>query len=143
MTLLPRQKVIVPFDFSDESIHAVKVAEELAGDEQEIHVIHVVPDLDAATYPGVIGSPFDDERRTREAKQKMVEVLCDVATDAVSLEVRVGDPGHAIVDFAQQIGAGLIVIPSHGRSGISRVLIGSVAERVTRHVHCPVLVLRP
>ena len=134
--------IVVPFDFSEVSINAVKVAEQMAGDEQEIHVIHVVPDLHVTTYPGLIGSPVDDNLRKSEAKQKMVEALCDVASDAISREVEVGDPGHAIVDFAEQIDANLIVMPSHGRSGIARVLLGSVAERVSRHAHCPVLILR-
>ena len=72
----------------------------------------------------------------------MIDALCEVATDAVCLEVRDGDPGKEIAAFAEQIGAGVIIIPSHGRSGISRVLMGSVAERVTRLAHCAVLVLR-
>ena len=42
----------MPFDFSDESLNAVRIAKELAVDEKQIHVIHVVPDLDARTYPG-------------------------------------------------------------------------------------------
>jgi nucleotide-binding universal stress UspA family protein len=142
MNWFKHRAIVVPFDFSDESTQAVKVAEELADDEQEIHVIHVVPDLNAMTYPGYLGSAYDDDLRKSEAKEKMVESLCDFASDAISLEARVGDPGHEIVEFAKRIDAGLIVIPSHGRSGVSRVLMGSVAERVTRHVHCPVLILR-
>jgi nucleotide-binding universal stress UspA family protein len=53
-----------------------------------------------------------------------------------------GEPAHGIADYAQDKKAELIVIPSHGRTGITRLLIGSVAERVVRLAHCPVLVLR-
>ena len=53
-----------------------------------------------------------------------------------------GDPGHQIAEFAKEAGAGLIVMPSHGRTGLTHLLIGSVAERVVRFAHCPVLVLR-
>jgi nucleotide-binding universal stress UspA family protein len=56
--------------------------------------------------------------------------------------VRIGDPGHEIADCAAEIGADLVVISSHGRKGVKRLLIGSVAERVVRLSHCPVLVLR-
>ncbi|HCK41739.1 MAG TPA: hypothetical protein DHW22_08920 [Planctomycetaceae bacterium] len=51
---------------------------------------------------------------------------------------RGGDPGHNITDYAKEIGAGLIVMPSHGRTRLKRMLIGSVAERVVRLAHCPV-----
>ena len=132
----------MPFDFSKESVEAVKLAETMVDDEPQIHVVHVIPDLHASTYPGLIDSPFDDDVRKREAKAKMVEELCDVATDAISLEVRVGDPGSTIVKFAGEVEAELIVMPSHGRSGISRMLLGSVAERVLRLAECPVLIVR-
>ena len=58
------------------------------------------------------------------------------------VDVEFGDPGNQIVDFAERISAELIVIPSHGRTGIERLLLGSVAERVARLAPCPVLVLR-
>ncbi|MCP6770051.1 universal stress protein, partial [Klebsiella pneumoniae] len=53
-----------------------------------------------------------------------------------------GEPAHGIANYAQEKGIELIVIPSHGRTGITRLLIGSVAERVVRLAHCPVMVLR-
>ena len=54
----------------------------------------------------------------------------------------IGDAGSEIVSYADRVSAELIVIPSHGRSGIKHLLMGSVAERVVRHAHCPVLVLK-
>ena len=54
----------------------------------------------------------------------------------------IGDPGSEITKLAKEVGAHLIIMPSHGRTGISRLLLGSVAERVLRLSHCPVLVLR-
>ena len=50
--------------------------------------------------------------------------------------------GHEITTFAEENGAGLIVMPSHGRTGLAHIFIGSTAERVVRFSHCPVLVLR-
>ena len=54
----------------------------------------------------------------------------------------IGTPGLEILDYAQEKKVELIVIPSHGHTGIGRFLLGSVAERVVRYSHCPVLVLR-
>jgi nucleotide-binding universal stress UspA family protein len=54
----------------------------------------------------------------------------------------IGDPGLTCVERAKTIGVDLIVIPSHGRSGISRLVLGSVAERVVRFSHVPVLVIK-
>ena len=53
-----------------------------------------------------------------------------------------GDPGSEIVRYAAEVDAGLIVISSHGHSGLKRFFLGSVAERVTRMASCPVLVVR-
>ncbi len=56
--------------------------------------------------------------------------------------IRFGDPGHEIARYAEQISAGLIVVSSHGTSGLERLLIGSVADRVVRLARCAVLVLK-
>ena len=60
----------------------------------------------------------------------------------VQIDILFGDPGYRIAEHAQRLGAELIVTPSHGRTGLERILLGSVAERVIRLSHCPVLVLR-
>ena len=60
----------------------------------------------------------------------------------VQVNVAFGDPGDEITKHAETVHADLIVMPSHGRTGLKRLLIGSVAERVVRLAQCPVLVLR-
>jgi nucleotide-binding universal stress UspA family protein len=60
----------------------------------------------------------------------------------IHVTVAIGDAGHEIVALAEKVHADLLVMPSHGRTGLKRLLIGSVAERVVRLAHCPVLVLR-
>ena len=62
--------------------------------------------------------------------------------DIVKAHVLTGDPGTTITDYANEHAADLIVIPSHGYHGMKRLVLGSVAERVIRHAHCSVLVLR-
>lgn len=60
----------------------------------------------------------------------------------VELTSCVGDPGTEIVDYAKRMGADLIVMSSHGRTGLKRILLGSVAERVARTAECPVMIVR-
>jgi nucleotide-binding universal stress UspA family protein len=135
------KSVIVPVDFSDESLAAVDTGLKLAGTEGEVHVVHVLPSVDPAE-PGVVWNTVDNATRSMHAEQALRERLADPRYAEVKFSTRFGDPGHEIAAFAQEIEAGIIVIPSHGRTGLSRLLIGSVAERVVRLAHCPVLVLK-
>ncbi|MBI3464864.1 MAG: universal stress protein [Planctomycetes bacterium] len=141
MAWLPKQVVVVPVDFSEESFAAIDTALELVADASHVHVIHVLPALEAME-PGVIWNSIDDNSRRRHAEQALRERLTDAKYAQLNLHIAFGDPGHGVADFAQQKHAELIVLPSHGRRGISRLLIGSTAERVVRMAHCPVLVLR-
>ena len=135
------QKIVVPIDFSDESIKALDYALQLADDPSQVLVIHVVPDVtDYAA--GLLLSSITDESRISHARLALRERLTGPTYEAVELDARVGDAGTEITAFAEDRGADLIVIPSHGRKGISRWLIGSVAERVVRSAHCPVLILK-
>jgi nucleotide-binding universal stress UspA family protein len=141
MAWLPKQTVVVPVDFSDESFAALDTALELVTDASHLHVIHVLPALEPAE-PGVIWNSIDDNSRRRHAEQALRERLSDAKFQRLNLHIAFGDPGHEVAGFAEKLKAELIVLPSHGRRGISRWLIGSTAERVVRMAHCPVLVLR-
>ncbi|MFT5523808.1 MAG: nucleotide-binding universal stress UspA family protein [Pirellulaceae bacterium] len=135
------KNVVVPVDFSDESLIAVKTAIEIAGDPTRVQAIHVLPELHPAA-PGVIWQTINDADRKEHAMTALRSQLEDRKCDGVSLHIEFGDPGYRIAKHAENIGADLIVIPSHGRSGIARLLLGSVAERVIRLAHCQILVLR-
>jgi nucleotide-binding universal stress UspA family protein len=76
------------------------------------------------------------------AQRHLAEFLARLGLSAAQGVVRLGDPGLDITEYADEIQSDLIVIPSHGYHGVKRFLLGSVAERVIRHAHCPVLVLR-
>ncbi len=142
MPWLPKQSVVVPVDFSDEAFAALEMARDnMVATAEAIHVIYVLPPL-IPEEPGVIWAMVDDQVRSEHAEKAMRERLKDAKYAGVSIEIRIGDPSKAIAAFAQDKHAELVVIPSHGRTGISRLLIGSVAERVVRLAHCPVLVLR-
>jgi nucleotide-binding universal stress UspA family protein len=139
MSWLPRHRVVVPYDFSEEAFEAIRLGHQLVDDPAHLHVAHVLPEL-TATEPGVIWATIDNASRMQHAQEALEEKLADYPE--VQLNVGFGDPGRVITDLAGEIEADLIVIPSHGRTGMKRLLLGSVAERVVRLAHCPVLVLR-
>ena len=141
MSCIQTLSVVVPFDFSDESFGAIGVALKLVERPSDVHVIHVLPFLSAAD-PGVIWDTIDDESRTKHLKEAMTKRFAAPEFDGIQLQVAFGDPGTEITDFAESMGAELVVIPSHGRTGLTRLLMGSVVERVVRLAHCPVLALR-
>lgn len=141
MNWLPRRTVVVPIDFSDQSFAALETAREMSQEPTSLHVIHVLPILEAAD-PGVIWQTIDDASRSQHAKDALLEELEKREWHGMNVEVLIGDPGHAIADYAEQLDAGLVVVASHGKGALKHLLLGSVAERVVRLVHCPVLVLK-
>ena len=141
MKWLPRKTVVVPIDFSDDSFASLETAREMADDTSAIHVVHVLPILEAAD-PGVIWQTIDDRSRARHAAEAIESELKTRAWHDMHIEVLFGDPGHEIAAYAESLDAGLVVIASHGQGRLKHILLGSVAERVVRLVHCPVLVLK-
>jgi len=141
MAWLPKKSVVVPVDFSDESIAAVDQALEMVDEPAHLHVIHVLPILSPGE-PGLVWDTLSDQARCSHAEDGLRERFADAKYKGLNVHTTVGDPGHEIADYAERQKAELVVLPSHGRTGISRILIGSVAERVVRLCHCPVLVLR-
>ncbi|MEY4565052.1 MAG: hypothetical protein RLY14_22 [Planctomycetota bacterium] len=133
--------VLVPFDFSDHSHYSLKMAMQIVGQPSQVHVLHVLPFL-IPTEPGVVWATIDDAERIRHASDALRDELSGNEFKGIATEVRLGDPGQVIADRAVELGADLIVIPSHGRTGFSRFLLGSVAERVVRLASCPVLVTK-
>lgn len=141
MTKLPKKSVVVPVDFSEESFAAVDSALEFVDDPSHLHVIHVLRDVNAAELEH-IWDEVDKPQWETKARQALEKRLADEKYKGVKLEVVFGGPASTIVQYAQRVNAELIVMPSHGRSGVSRMLLGSVAERVTRLAPCAVLVLK-
>jgi len=142
MSWLPRQSVVVPIDFSEDSRTALAIAREMVEDLAMMHVIHILPVMEVSD-PGVIWDTIDDQSRREHAEDALrAELSQQGLDDRVRVIIRFGDPGHEIVAYADEIDAGLIALSSHGRAGLRHLLLGSVAERVVRLAHCPVLVLK-
>src|SRR5688572_2427495 len=141
MPWLPKRKVVAPVDFSDESFAAIDTALKLVASPKDVIVVHVLPAIEPTDLEA-IWMTIDAAAREEHTVQAINERLAKNKTTGVEVRILFGEPGHAIADFAAQEKAELVVLPSHGRTGITRVLIGSTAERVVRLCHCPVLVLR-
>jgi nucleotide-binding universal stress UspA family protein len=141
MSWFPKKCLVVPYDFSERSGQALDVAREMVADLTQIHVIHVLPPL-TVSEPGITWDVIDNEARVRDAERAFKEGFAASPFHKSDFHVAIGDPGTEVAAYAEGLKADLIVMPSHGRSGVARLLIGSVAERVVRLAHCPVLILR-
>ena len=141
MSWLVKRSVLVPIDFSELSYEAIAPAREYVKSETDLTLIHVLTALHPAD-PAAMWNTLDDEQRKQKVKDFLAKKLSQMGYKEVGIEVKLGDPSTEIVDFAKAIAADLIVLPSHGKKGISRFLLGSVAERVVRLSPCPVLVIK-
>lgn len=141
MPQLAYDLVVVPIDFSEASQNALAAAVELAGDSKKVHAVHVLPPLEAMS-PGVVWGDVSDDRRETAVREFAQKFLTEHGAEDATFVVRFGSAGHEITHYADEKNASLIVVSSHGFHGIKRMLLGSVAEAVIRHAHCPVLVMR-
>lgn len=143
MPVFHRKPVLVPVDYSEASVQAVRVAKSVAGADADVTIVYVAQDYDLTLHPLTwIGGPLPNYQEERLLHGLRTWARENYLGD-INLAVRKGDPGTQICEFAEKMGCQLIVVPSHGRHGLSRLLMGSVAERIIRHCHCSVLVLRP
>lgn len=133
--------VVVPWDFSDMSKSALAAALELVDNPDRIEVVHVTP-YPATMDPGVVWGAVTEDSIEENLRKSFRAFVQDEKLPELKFTTAFGDPGSRITEIASENDAGLIVISSHGRTGLSRMLLGSVAERVVRLAPCPVLVLR-
>ena len=141
MSWLKKKSVIIPLDFSEWSYSAIAIAREYVEAESSLKLIHVLAPLHPAD-PAAMWNTLNDEERKQKVREFLAQKLGEMGYREVQIEIKLGDPSTQIVDYAKEIEADLIVMPSHGHKGISRFLLGSVAERVVRLAHCPVLILK-
>lgn len=141
MSWLPKRIVVVPVDFSTASADALQTAMQLVAQPKDLHVLYVtLPPATMMSPEGWVAEVASS--RMQAAAQQLAKFLADHQASDVSQFIREGDPGLMIADYADEAHADLIVMPSHGYHGVTRVLLGSVTERVLRHAKCPILVLR-
>lgn len=143
------KRILVPTDFSDCALPAVRYAAELADKfAAELILLHVVPDAVLALPDAVMPTPAplaDLSAMTDAGKTGLTNLIKTEKLESrhPRPEVRIGSPAQEIVAAAKDLHADLVCIGTHGRGGIARVLLGSVAEMVVRQAPCPVLTVRP
>jgi nucleotide-binding universal stress UspA family protein len=139
------KQIMVPIDFSECSKKALPYALALAREHRaDLTLLYVVePAYGAGEYGGIDYAQIEASMREGGEKE-----LARMAAEEVRGQVKavtqvcVGNPARAIVETARDLPADLIVIATHGRTGLKHVLLGSVAEHVVQRAPCPVLVVR-
>ena len=137
----PYRRILAPVEF-DETAHAVldaamRIAAESGGTIFLMHVVPLVAPIGMLNYVDIYK---DQEKIARQKLESMVEhqrseLKCELMT-------RIGDPAHEILALERQMAADLIVLATHGRKGVRRMLLGSVADAVLRDATCPVLTVQ-
>lgn len=158
MSIFPT-RILLATDGSEDAAHATEAAVELSKKtDSELHVVYVGNDAYSApmVYPEAtdpvwvgqedpvlieeLGRQFEQvARQTLDAEVEQVRAVGGTVAQA---HLRMGTPAAEIVDLAEELSVGLVVMGSRGLGGIRRALTGSVSDSVVRHAHCPVLVVR-
>lgn len=138
----PFKSILSPVQFDDNSIAALKAAKELALTyDATVYVLYVVPII---LVPGEGYIVYSLEEQEMNAKKSLAEIA-DRHLGGVKHKIitKIGEIARSIFDVAHEVHADLIVMATHGRSGLPHLFLGSVAEKVVRESHCPVLTVRP
>ena len=139
--------IVVPTDFSDHSLralpYALGLAEKYGAKVKILYVNEPALQVSDMAWVGVDDRALKDEH-VSEARKNMENIIRDQIPPemAVETQVRSGDAVEEIIHFAEDVGADLIVMATHGRGGLSHILMGSTAEQVIRKASCPVLTLK-
>lgn len=137
------KRILVPLDGSEQSMDALQFAADEWPDA-ELTLLHVVNPADATAgaeggFPNAVEQWYSG---ARERAENVLDEGADSVDRDVETKIEVGRPAHTIVDVAEDEEFDQIVIGSHGRSGIQRVVLGSVAEGVMRKADMPITVVR-
>lgn len=146
--LIPFKNILFPTDFSNNSKSARDYACEFADQfGAKLHVLNVVEDV-ALMLPEsgmFLTLPVPQVQEIVQAAEAELQTTLDpvwATAHDCSLQVAVGTPFQEIVRYVERHGIDLIVMGTHGRTGLRHLLLGSVAERVLRQAACPVLTIR-
>jgi nucleotide-binding universal stress UspA family protein len=137
---MPRfSKILCPVDFDANSLRALRTASEMARERKAtLYLLHVV-----ALPPGPeVALPFGQIERQARARLERLARPSLRGKVRYEIEVMMGDPAVETLRIANRLGANLIIVATHGRRGLRRLVLGSVAERIIREAPCPVLAVR-
>ncbi len=141
------KRIVVATDFSDLAGEAVETAVAFArASGATLDLVHVATETAYPVPPpmDMLRLPIDLPSILNEASSRLATEEDRVRARGVACEgnVLVGRPENEIVDHAEKTHSDLIILGTHGRSGLGHALLGSVAEKVVQHAHCPVLTVR-
>lgn len=146
---MKNQVVVVAYDFSPLGAAVLARAVALVS-RAPSHVLHFITAIDASTgVPAIPHTEPVDHRYADQVRDALSErVRAAFGSTPISAEIhffvhaRIGKPAHEIMGLADEVGADLIMLGTHGYTGVQRLLMGSTAEQVVREAGCPVLVVR-
>lgn len=142
-------RILWPTDFSTVSLEGGKYARAFCQQfKAELHVVHVIPPALGPELPATIPPempPLATDPSLLTGSQKNLEkIVAELmgTTKGVVMEAFFGSPWDTVCDYARQREIDLIVLATHGRTGLAHVLIGSTAEKIVQHAPCPVLTVK-
>ena len=145
-SLLAIKSILVPLDFSASSERALDYAAALARQfKAKLTLLHVVEPVATPDFAASFPLAMENDQAKAAAKKHLESVAKAARISRGRVEkmlVRFGRSFHEITDAARTRKVDLIVISTHGYTGVKHALLGSTTERVVRHAHCPVLVVR-
>jgi nucleotide-binding universal stress UspA family protein len=147
--MMPIKRVLVPVDFSGDSLNALAYARALVKPfKAEVMLIHVIePIYYAAPADMYMASPnlatlIDEQQQVAARQLKRLAADLEKKGHRVRTVLKTGSPAQVIIETAQRAGIDLIVMATHGHTGLAHLFMGSVAEKVVRTATCAVLTVR-
>ena len=136
------KKILVPVDFSNGSKKALQYAISFAGQfGAELTLLHIIQP--AVTAPAFDTLPQEMAESTEDAEKSLAEFRRSVGEEIPTNSlIRKGSPHMEIIDAAKELEVDLLILSTHGRTGLSHVLLGSTAEKIVRRASCPVMIVR-
>jgi universal stress protein A len=146
---MPIKRVLIPVDFSGDSLNALAFARGLVKPfNAEVVLVHVIePIYYAAPADMYMTSPnlatiIDEQQQMAAQQLKRIAADLEKRGQRVRTVLKSGSPAQVIIETAQRTGSDLIVMATHGHTGLAHLFMGSVAEKVVRTAACPVLTVR-
>ena len=146
---MPIKRVLVPVDFSGDSLNALAYARGLVKlFNAEVVLVHVIePIYYAAPADMYMASPnlatiIDEQQRMAAQQLKRIAADLEKKGHRVRAILKNGSPAQVIIDTARRTGIDMIIMSTHGHTGLAHLFMGSVAEKVVRTATCPVLTVR-
>ncbi len=143
--MISLKKILCPIDHSDCSKEALKYAVSLAmKDEAKLLLLHIIDIRSFNEGLEAMSAQIPDEETLEQLRVKLLDCIPEEIRDDMEVEALVvqGIPFAEIISTAKENEVDMIVIGSHGRTGLSHMMLGSVSEKVVRKAPCPVLTVR-